>query len=119
MAVFVHGVLLLWLLVVPCACLTRFPIHLVLVTTLLLGLLFLPMVNEGHLGPDAGPFGAILIPGLALSKYKVLSLALLLGVLIADGKRLLQARLSWVDIPMVLWFLCPIPSVLGGEPPPN
>ncbi len=121
MAYFVHGILLLWLLVIPLACCVRVSIHLVIAAALVLGLLFLPMVDGGDVSdsPNGGAFAPMAIPGLALTKYKVLSLAILLGVLLRDGGRLRHCRLSWVDLPMILWCLCPIPSLLGAPPPPN
>jgi hypothetical protein len=117
MALFVHGILILWLVLVPAACYARYPRRLILAVALFLGLLFLPMVSEG--GPPGSAFGALLIPGLALTKYKVLSLALILAVLIWDGELLFRSRPSWIDLPMILWCLCPIPSVLGSQVPPD
>lgn len=117
MVFFVHGVLLLWLAAVPAACWSRWPKHLVLAAAFVLGLLFLPMVTEFGDSPESGAFSAILLPGLSLTKYKVISLAVLLAVLLTDRKRLAQLRLSWVDLPMLAWCLLPIPSVLGGPPP--
>lgn len=115
----VHGTLILWLVVVPCAFFSRIPRHLVVSGALLLGLLFLPMVSDGAGLGDDGPFAALALPGLKLSKYNVISLAILLGVLIADTKSLATLRLSWLDLPMIVWCLCPLPSVLGADPPPD
>jgi hypothetical protein len=122
MAVFVNAILLLWLVLVPLAVLSRAPTHLVLGAALLLGLLFLPMVSEGFNPGEDGAFAPLAIPGmsfLSLTKYKVISLALLLAMLVKEGGRLQHARLSWVDVPMVVWCLCPLPSVLFAAPPPD
>ncbi len=112
----VHGILLLWLVVVPCACYSRYPRHLVLGAAFLFGLLFLPMV-----GGESTEVTPLIVPGfsfLTLTKYKAISAAVLLAVLLHDGGRLLvQFRLSWVDLPMILWCLSPIPSVFGSPPP--
>ena len=120
MHLIVHAILIVWLLIVPWACSWRVPRHLVVAAAFLFGLLFLPMVDEfGEIGkPDrGGPFAAIMLPGLALTKLKVTSLAVLLGVLVTDLKRLLQFRPSWFDLPMVLWCLSPLPSLIGAPPP--
>jgi hypothetical protein len=125
MAFFVHGVLLLWLVLVPLASLARVPIHRVLIAAFVLGLLFLPMVGEGMNPGEDGAFAPLAIPGLtslSLTKYKAISLAALLAVLFHlfhSGERLPRGRLSWVDLPMIVWCLCPIPSVLGAPPPPD
>ena len=65
-----------------------YPRHIILSVALVLGLLFLPMVSEVAPTVEDGLFTAITLPGLNLSKYKVISLSILLGVLLRDGKRL-------------------------------
>jgi hypothetical protein len=122
MVFFVNWVLILWLVVVPLAALSRAPIHLVLAAAIVLGLLFLPMVNEGSNAAEEGAFAPLAIPGLtllSLTKYKVISLALLLAAVFKGGGRVPGARLSWVDLPMIVWCLCPLPSVLCAPPPPD
>lgn len=119
---FVHGVLLLWLVIVPCACFTRYPRHVVLGLALVLGLLFLPMVGESAHDESNLQFAALAIPGLSFlsfTKYKVISMALLLAVFVSEPERLLQLRPTWVDLPMIFWCLVPFPSILGGPPPPD
>jgi hypothetical protein len=117
MPLVVRGILLLWLVAVPWACSSRVRRDLVLAAAFLLGLLFLPMVDAPGEDGDAGAFTAIALPGLALDKYNVISLAVLLAVVLVDGRRLAQFRLCWTDLPMLAWCLCPLPSVVGAPPP--
>jgi hypothetical protein len=72
------------------------------------GALFLPELRDEL---ALGPFH--------FSKGQAISYAALLGALLYDSERLLSGRPRWVDVPMVLWCLCPLPSVLTNDPPPD
>src|SRR5208337_2160277 len=105
MAFLVHGILIFWLAAVPWAASSRVSIHLVVAAALVLGLLFLPMVSEGTSAAENGAFAPLAIPGLSflcLTKYKVISLSLLLAVLLNRAGPVQGVRLSWVDLPMVV-----------------
>lgn len=54
-----------------------------------------------------------------LDKVSATGLGALLGVLIFDAGRLLQYRPSWVDLPIVIWCLSPLPSAVTNEMPPG
>jgi hypothetical protein len=57
------------------------------------------------------PQGAIALQGLPdLTRITVTSFSVLLGVLLFDAGRLVQYRPSWVDLPMVVWCVCPLAS---------
>jgi hypothetical protein len=58
--------------------------------------LFLPVV------------GLYLLPGFPIfEKTTLTSYAILIGVLIFDSDRLNQFKPGWLDLPMLLWMLCP------------
>jgi hypothetical protein len=112
-------VLVFWLAAVLAACFLPVPRHRVILAAFVLGLLFLPMVGGGSEANEETSVAALHLPGLTLSKYKVISIAVLLGLLVTDCGKLLRVRLSWWDLPMVAWCLCPLPSVLSAPPPPD
>jgi hypothetical protein len=67
------------------------------------GWLFLPVANLSLPGlPDYG-------------KMEATSLGALLGVLLFDPRAVMRLRPSWVDLPLVLWCLAPIPTALSNE----
>ena len=43
-------------------------------------------------------------------KPTIISYGVLLGILIFDFPRLISFRLKWIDLPMLIWCLCPIIS---------
>jgi hypothetical protein len=114
---FANIVLVLWLAAVLVACFSRVPRHRLILAAFILGLLFLPMVGGESEAKEGTSVAALKLPGLTLTKYKVISLAVLLGLLVTDGGKLLRTRLSWWDLPMVAWCLYPLPSALGAPPP--
>jgi hypothetical protein len=117
---FPNIVLILWLAAVLVACFSRFPRQWVVLAAFVLGLLFLPMVGGSESGANEETAVTPLhLPGLTLTKYNVISLAVLLGLLVTDGGKLLSIRLSWWDLPMVAWCLYPLPSALDAPPPPD
>lgn len=57
------------------------------------------------------PQGAFALQGLPdVTRITVTSFSVLLGVLLFDAGRLMQYRPSWVDLPMVIWYACPLAS---------
>lgn len=62
------------------------------------------------------PMAAYDIPGLpAYDKFTASAVGVLLGVFLFDSKRLFAIRLSWIDIPLLVWMTSPIvTSVLNG-----
>jgi hypothetical protein len=113
------ALLVAWLGLVVVLSLSPVPTRLAIIGAFVLGLLFLPMVGDRSGATEASPVAALALPGLTLSKYKVISLAVLLGLLVRDGAGVLPPRLSWVDLPMIAWLLCPLPSALMAPPPPD
>jgi hypothetical protein len=72
--------------------------------SVLLGFMFLPIASL--------KFG----PGIPiLSKLTIVSLSALIGVAFFDTTRLLSFRLKMVDLPMVVWVLCPLASSLAND----
>jgi hypothetical protein len=56
------------------------------------------------------------IPGLpALGKYSATCYGVVLGTLLFDPKRFLSFRPSWVDIPMVIFCLCPFITSVDND----
>lgn len=55
------------------------------------------------------------IPGLPdWTKTSATSISLMLGLLIFDFNRILAFRPRWIDLPMALWCLLPIPSSMAN-----
>jgi len=72
------------------------------------GTLFLPQLREEiALGP------------LHFNKFHAISYAALFGALLYDSERVLSGRPRWFDTAMLVWCLCPLPSVLTNDPPPD
>ncbi len=72
------------------------------ILTMLLGTMFLP--NAAYQVPILRSF----------DKGTATVLATLLGILLFDSGRLMRYRFHWVDIPMVVWCLCPLASSLSN-----
>jgi hypothetical protein len=49
-----------------------------------------------------------------LTKVTVTSLAVAMGVVLFDAARLMTLRLSWLDLPMAVWCLCPLASSISN-----
>lgn len=47
------------------------------------------------------------------TKMSATSLGALLGVALFHSERLMSFRPSWIDIPMLIWCLCPLPSAVA------
>ena len=61
------------------------------------------------------PVYQFLIPGLPdWTKTSATSISLLLGLMIFDFRRIIAFRPRWIDLPMVIWCLCPMASSLAN-----
>jgi hypothetical protein len=79
---------------------TRFPARRAVIISFITAWLFLPQAKIPFSGiPD-------------LTKMSVTCYGVLLAALLFDGQRLKQFRPGWIDIPMLIWCLCPIASSL-------
>ena len=59
--------------------------------------------------------GVYSIPGLPdWTKTSATSISLMLGLLIFDFNRILAFRPRWIDLPMALWCLLPLPSSMAN-----
>jgi len=70
------------------------------VTAFLIGWLFLPMAGYKLEG----------LP--SYDKFSVIGLAVFLGLVLFDFRRLTGLRVHWVDLPMAIWCICPMFSCL-------
>lgn len=109
MSAFVPYVPLIWLVAVVAVFPSFGRPHRGLLFIIFSGTLFLPEAMPDHIA--LGPFH--------FGKYHAISYAALLGVLVYDSGRLLSGRLEWVDVLIIIWCLCPLPSVLANDPPPD
>src|SRR4051812_36821234 len=99
MFVTVHIALFGYLLVGPML-FAIMPARRAVIVTMLLGTMFLP--NAAYAVPVLRDYG----------KGTATVYSALLGILLFDGARLMRYRFSWVDIPMVIWCICPMFSSL-------
>ncbi len=82
---------------------TMLPARRAVIASMIIGTMFLP--NASYQVPVLRAFG----------KSEATVFATLLGVIIFDGSRLSKYRFHWIDIPMVIWCLCPfVSSVTNG-----
>jgi hypothetical protein len=72
--------------------------------SMLLGFMFLP-IAEIKLGVG--------LP--LLTKMMVVSWSTMIGSAAVDGRRILAFRPKWVDVPMIVWCLCPMASSLSND----
>lgn len=62
------------------------------------------------------PETAIVIRGFPeLTKVSITSFACVAAVICFDAGRLMRYRFSWIDLPILIWCLAPIPSSLTNE----
>lgn len=108
--------LLLWF-PVTLALFSRLPGHRAVIVSTILGLLFLPEVNENVVRD--GVANAFAVPSIVFLKVVVINLSVLVGSLALDFRRWQTLRPRWVDVPMLLWCIGPFFSSLANEPPPN
>lgn len=82
----------------------RFPSQRAVVAGFVAGYLFLPQVTEYPIVQGIPPY----------EKMAALSYCVLLGTILFDPGRLSSFRLSWIDLPMLIWCLCPIASQISN-----
>ena len=107
MSEFTPYLVVVWL-VVMLGVFPSFTTHRAILVVVLGGTLFLPELRQEV---ALGPFH--------FSKYHAINYAALLGALLYDSERLFSGAPRWTDLPMVVWCLCPLPSVLTNAPPPD
>jgi hypothetical protein len=117
MATFTPYLPVAWLVLILFYVLPSYRQHRGVLITVLVGMLFLPQVGSGD--AVANDAGVIRIGMVLFSKDRTIVYALLLGILIYDLPLLLASRPGLVDLPMVIWCLCPMASALSNEPPPD
>lgn len=80
----------------------RFPPQRAVIMSFIVAWLYLPVIN-------------IPLPGIPdLSKMSGTCYGVLLATLIFDAGRLTSFRFGWLDLPMLIWCLCPIASSLAN-----
>jgi len=78
------------------------PSRLAVITVFLIGWLFLPVASFS-------------LPGIPnYSKTVAVSLSVMIGVVLFDSQRLMTLRLRWLDLPMLIWCLCPFASSIAN-----
>ncbi len=61
------------------------------------------------------PVARFTFPGVTYSRWVACAAGALLGVLLFDSRKILKLRLGWIDLPMIAWCLCPIPSSITNN----
>jgi hypothetical protein len=79
--------------------------------------LFLPGILDKKINADAPD--PVPVPFVPLTKQNTVCLAILLATVVLDRRRLLAFRPARVDLPMLLWCLCPFLSSLANAGPPD
>lgn len=83
---------------------TRLSARTVLIVSFIAAYLFLPNAQFP------------IIPGMpAFTKVTITCYAVLLGIILFDSKRLSSLQVSWFDLPMLIWCLCPFASNLTND----
>lgn len=100
----INGILGGWILVGVLA-FRRLPPPIAVLVLTVIGTLFLPEVQANQQNADAPE--AVGVPLIKLTKYNVISYAMLAGSLVCDRKRWSQVQPRWFDLPMVAWCLAP------------
>lgn len=95
----------------------RLPGHRAVIVGTILGLLFLPEVNDHS--TTEGVVTAFSVPMIVFQKLVVLSLSVVAASLCLDFRRWRAFRPAWYDLPMLAWCVCPFLSSVTNEPPPN
>jgi hypothetical protein len=95
----------------------RLPKHRAVLVAFIAGVLFLPGILDKKINADAPD--PVPVPYFPLTKQNTICLAILLATAAVDRRRLLAFRPGWVDVPMLLWCLCPFFSSLANDPPPD
>lgn len=80
------------------------PVRRAIIATFLLGWMFLPIAGYPIRGlPD-------------YTKTSAVSLGVMLGMLLIDhGQTLIRFKPRWIDLPVLVWCLCPIPTSLAND----
>ena len=95
----------------------RLPKHRAVLVAFIAGVLFLPGILDKKINADAPD--PLPVPFFPLTKQNTVCLAILLATALFDRRRLLAFRPGWVDVPMILWCLCPFLSSLANQTPPD
>jgi hypothetical protein len=86
----------------------RFPAQRAIVISIVAGFLFLP--QPGLMGKFA------LVSGIPpYEKTSAICYAVLLAAIVFDSKRLSSFQPGWIDLPMLIWCLCPIASQISNN----
>src|SRR6476469_5147949 len=81
----------------------RFPPQRAVIISFIIAWLFLPLAKFP-------------LPGLPdYTKMSATCYGILLAVIVYDAARLTSFRFGWLDIPMLIWCLCPIPSSVTND----
>ncbi len=79
----------------------RFPAQRAVVVSSIVGFLFLPQVGFAARYP--------IVPGIApYEKISALGYCVLLATILFESRRLSLFQPGWIDLPMLIWCLCPI-----------
>lgn len=85
----------------------RFPAQRAVIVSFVAGFLFLP--QPGFVGKFT------LVPGIPpYEKLSAISYCVLLATLLFDSKRLSSFQPGWIDLPMMIWCLCPIVTQMSN-----
>jgi len=86
----------------------RIPAQRAVVVSFVAGYLFLP--QPGLMGKFA------LVSGIPpIEKLSVIPYAVLLATILFDSKRLSSFQPGWIDLPMLIWCLCPIAAQMSND----
>src|SRR5438128_2024316 len=91
----------------------RMPGPMAVLVLTIAGTLFLPEVQSTPNNADAPE--AVGVPLIKLTKYNVISYALLAGSLMCDRRRWSQVQPKWFDLPMAAWCLAPLFASLTND----
>jgi hypothetical protein len=86
----------------------RFPAQRAVVVSAVVGYLFLPQVGFVAKYP--------IVSGIPpYEKISALSYCVLLATILFDSKRLSSFQPGWIDLPMLIWCLCPIAAQVSND----
>ncbi len=81
----------------------RFPPQRAVIVSFIAGWLFLPVINYT-------------LPGIPdITKMNATCYGILLATVIYDAGRMTSFKLGWLDLPMLIWCLCPLPSSIAND----
>lgn len=96
--------LVIWLPIVIFYIFQKFPPQKAVVVSFIVAWLYLPVAQFK------------LVPGIPVfDKMSTTSYSLLIAVLLYDAGRFASFRLGWVDLPMLIWCLCPFASSIAND----